>query len=148
MTRHTNGTDKIDGSNGLNGSCRVINPFRLRQFDPGRSAKIKIPPIFIFILCVLLSSCIGPGVSSEYVSKSVVLASNVRAFEAKYKRKPATRRELMAFEKGNPVEPVTSWFTAVGFSHNKNGEFQIYSRKGYFLWDQGSGTATFSEAIH
>ena len=54
----------------------------------------------------------------------------------------------MAFEKENPVEPVTSWFTAVGFSHNKHGEFQVYSRKGCFLWDQGSGTATFSERIH
>lgn len=109
---------------------------------------MKFPLIFVFILCVLLSSCIGPGVSSEYMSKSVALVSNVKAFEAKYKRKPATRRELMEFEKGNPVEPVTSWFTAVGFGHNKDGEFQIYSRKGCFLWGQGSGTATFSEVIH
>ena len=108
---------------------------------------MKTQPIFIFIFCALLSGCICPGVSAEYVAKSAALSSNVRSFEAENKRKPATRRELESFERERQVEPVTPWFTAVRFDHNEAGEFQVHSRKGWFIWEQGSGTSTFPNAI-
>jgi hypothetical protein len=87
-----------------------------------------------------------PGVSNEYVEKTMALSSNVSSFSAAHSKMPENRRELEVHEEENDLDNVTPWFTVVRFSYNENGQFQIYQRKGWFIWEQGSGTTTFPKS--
>ncbi len=102
--------------------------------------------LFVITTCVAQSSCMWPGVSNEYVEKSMALSSNVSSFSTAHSKMPENRQELEVYEEENHLENVTPWFTVVRFSYNENGQFQIYQRKGWFIWEQGSGTTTFPKS--
>ncbi len=94
----------------------------------------------VVVLCALCAGCLG--VTTEYVQNSSALSMHVNQFMAENNRPPKSRRELLRYEKQQGLEPIASWFTSVRFSTNELGYLVVHKRKGWFLWEEGSGTTT------